>query len=114
MLVKKVDDIEKTKVEMEGVSGASVQWLVGRDTEAPNFYLRLFELEPGGHTPLHTHPWEHEVLVLEGTGKLNTGETFHPLEKNSVALVMPGDKHQFENTGSGPFKFLCIIPTNGK
>lgn len=114
MMVKKFSEVEKTAIQKEGVKGTSIRWLIGQDSGAPNFYLRLFELEIGGHSPFHAHPWEHEVYVLEGKGKLNTPDRSYPLEKDCFALVLPGEEHQFENCGAGPFKFLCIIPTNGQ
>lgn len=114
MIVKKYDDVEKSGVTEEGAQSVSIRWLIGKDSHAPNFYLRHFEIEPGGHTPFHTHPWEHEVYVLEGNGQINTKNKSIPLEKGSFALVMPGEEHQFENTGDTTFKFLCAIPDTGK
>jgi quercetin dioxygenase-like cupin family protein len=114
MIVKKYDDVEKTGVTEEGAQSVSIRWLIGKDSQAPNFYLRHFEIETGGHTPFHTHPWEHEVYVLEGSAQINTKSKSIPLEKGSFALVMPGEEHQFENTGDTTFKFLCAIPDTEK
>ena len=110
MIVKKYDTVEKEEVKMEGVKNTSVRWLIGKDSPAPNFHMRLFEVDPGGHTPFHSHDFEHEIYVVEGKGQINTEEKPIPLEKDSFALVMPGEKHQFENTGNTPLKFLCMIP----
>ena len=114
MIVKKYHEVEKTNVIEEGVQDVSIRWLIGKDSQAPNFYLRHFEIESGGHTPYHAHPWEHEVFVLEGSARINTKNESIPLEKGSFALVMPGEEHQFENTGDTAFKFLCAIPVTGK
>jgi len=114
MIVSKKSAVEKQKINMEGVEGASIQWLIGEQSGAPNFYLRLFELEPGGHTPYHTHPWEHEVYFLEGEGQLNTKDGPFLVEKGHFVLVMPDEEHQFKNIGDTPLKFLCIIPKDGK
>lgn len=114
MIVKKFSEIEKTNVIKEGVKDVSIRWLIGPGSGAPNFHLRLFEVESGGHSPFHSHPWEHEVYVLEGKGKLNTGSESIPFEKDYFALVLPGEEHQFENTGDTPLKFLCVIPQDGK
>ncbi|MCK4761554.1 MAG: cupin domain-containing protein [Candidatus Aminicenantes bacterium] len=114
MIVKKFSEIEKTAITKEGLKGVSIRWLIGPDSGAPNFYLRLFEVEPGGHSPFHSHPWEHEVYILEGKGKLNTGKESIPFEKDYFILVLPGEEHQFENTGATALKFLCIIPPEGK
>ena len=114
MIAKKYEEVEKQKIERDGVKGVYIRWLVGQDSGAPNFYLRHFEVEPGGHSPYHTHPWEHEVYVLEGKGRLNTKDKSLALEKDYFALVLPGEEHQFENTGDTPLKFLCVIPSDGQ
>jgi quercetin dioxygenase-like cupin family protein len=114
MIVKKYTEVENQEVKMDGVKDTSIRWLIGEETNAPNFYTRLFEMKPGGHTPFHTHPWEHEIYVLEGKAQLNTTEGSIPLEQGSFALVLPGEEHQFENTGDSRFKFLCVIPKEGK
>lgn len=114
MIVKKYQDVKKSEIIKDGVKDVSIRWLIGEESGAPNFYLRLFEVEPGGYTPFHTHPWEHEVVILAGEGKLNAGEKSLPLEKDTFALVLPGEEHQFVNTGDTALKFLCIIPTEGE
>lgn len=114
MIVKEYDEVEKSEIKMRGVKGTSIMWLIGEGSGAPNFYLRLFEIEPGGNTPYHTHQWEHEVFVLEGNGVINTEEQSIPIKKWSFALVLPNEEHQFKNTGNVLLKFLCIIPKEGK
>jgi quercetin dioxygenase-like cupin family protein len=114
MIVKKSEDVDKTLVVKEGVKDVWIRWLIGKDSQAPNFYLRQFEIAPGGHTPFHAHPWEHEVYILEGQGQLKTESKPIPIKKGDFALVSPGEKHQFENTGEGRLTFLCIIPLDGE
>jgi quercetin dioxygenase-like cupin family protein len=114
MIVKKYHEVEKVEVTEDDAQSVSIRWLIGKDSPAPNFYLRHFEIEPGGHTPYHTHPWEHEVYVLEGNAQINTKNESISLEAGSFALVMPGEEHQFENTGNTTFKFLCAIPAADK
>jgi len=82
------------------------------DKWAPTFAMRRFIIAPGGHTPLHGHDWEHEVLMLKGRGTLVYGEgrEEHPLKKGNVAYVPPNELHQFRNAGRGDFEFLCLIP----
>ena len=109
MLSKKYDEVKKEDVTTEGAKDVSIRWLIGKESNAP-FYLRHFEIKPGGHTPYHSHPWEHEIYALEGTARINTQEGAIPLEKGSFALVRSGEAHQFENTGHTTFTFLCAIP----
>jgi quercetin dioxygenase-like cupin family protein len=99
-------------VEMEGACGCSVRWLIDERDGAPNFSMRCFEVAPGGHTPKHSHPYEHEVFVLEGDGVVLEGDVQHALRGGDVVFVKPDEVHQFRNTGDGPLKFLCLIPSS--
>ncbi|RMF41038.1 MAG: cupin domain-containing protein [Planctomycetota bacterium] len=112
MKVQSSEDVARLPVEMEGAVGCSVRWLVSREDGAPNFAMRQFEIEPGGYTPHHHHPYEHEVYVLEGAGEVLDGETPRPISAGDVILVQPDDVHQFRNTGDKPMKFLCLIPNS--
>ncbi len=72
--------------------------------------MRQFEVAPGGYTPRHSHPYEHEVFVLEGEGVVLEGEVEHRLAAGDFVLVTPNEVHQFRNTGTAPLKFLCLVP----
>jgi quercetin dioxygenase-like cupin family protein len=110
--IKRSVDVPQSDVTMEGAAGCRVRWLVGTADQAPNFAMREFELEPGGHTPRHFHPYEHEIYVLEGEGAILDGNRERPLRPGDVVLVNPDDVHQFRNTGARPFKMLCLIPNS--
>jgi quercetin dioxygenase-like cupin family protein len=97
---------------MEGSSGCQVRWLVDEKQGAPNFAMRQFEVAPGGFTPRHSHPYEHEVFVLEGDGVVIEGDVEHPLRAGDFVLVTPDEVHQFRNTGESPLKFLCLVPNS--
>jgi quercetin dioxygenase-like cupin family protein len=114
MKVQQLDDVEQRPVEMPGACGCKVRSLVGEADGAPNFAMRQFEVAPGGYTPRHSHPYEHEVYVLEGQGVVLEGTRERPLQPGAVVYVAPGDVHQFKNTGSGPLKFLCLVPHSYK
>jgi len=91
-----------------------IRWLITKDMGAPTFAMRLFEMEPDGHSPLHTHAWEHEVFVLEGQGAIFDGEKATPLQAGDVVFVLPNELHQFRNSGEAQLKFLCLIPHTEK
>ena len=112
MKINHYEEVESKPVEMEGASGCQVRWLVGEKDGAPTFAMRQFEVAPGGYTPRHHHPYEHEVFVLEGNGIVYDGDTGHPLTQGDVILVKPDEVHQFRNTGNAPMKFLCLIPNS--
>lgn len=106
------EKIEQQPVNMEGATGCSVRWLISRADGAPNFAMRQFQVEPGGHTPRHQHPYEHEVFVLDGEGIVVEGDDEHPLRAGDVVFVSADEVHQFRNTGSAPLKFLCLVPNS--
>lgn len=112
MKLTNCESVEEKTVEMQGAEGCRVRQLVGEKDGAPNFAMRQFTVEPGGHTPRHHHPYEHEVFVLEGEGEVMEGEVAHALKQGDVLLVKPDEVHQFRNTGSQPLKFLCLIPNS--
>jgi len=110
MKVNRYEQVQSVPVEMEGASHCRVRWLIGREDGAPNFAMRQFEVAPGGFTPKHHHPYEHEVFVIEGSGAVLEGEREHPLQAGDVVYVAPDEVHQFRNTGTAPLKFLCLVP----
>jgi len=110
MKVEKSANIARKPVEVEGAQGIAIRWLISKEDGAANFAMRMFEVEPGGHTPLHRHPHEHEVFVLEGEGVVTDEGREHPIGPEDVVFV-PGDtEHNFRNTGDSTLRFLCLVP----
>ncbi len=110
MKVVHYTDVDLEPVYAEGAKGAQIRWLIAQKDGAPNFALRMFEVEPGGQTPYHTHDWEHELYVLDGNGALITERGEFAFTTNDVMYVDPNMMHAFKNTGESTLKFLCIIP----
>jgi len=102
-------EVEATKAE-EGAFGLKVRWLVTRDTGAERFAMRLFEMAQDGFSPFHSHPWEHEVYILQGSGVVVGSDGERAFKTGTVVFIAPDEKHQFKNTGSETVKFLCMIP----
>jgi quercetin dioxygenase-like cupin family protein len=100
------------KEEKEGApaKGVKLRRLIKEDTGAPNFAMRSFTVEPGGYTPHHSHPWEHEVFILSGSGIILGEKGEEILKAGDVVYMPPNEKHQFRNSGSEDLSFLCLIP----
>jgi quercetin dioxygenase-like cupin family protein len=112
MKIKKSSDVAKRPVEVEGARDTEIRWLISKEDGAENFAMRLFEIKPGGFTPLHKHRHEHEVFVIEGEGVFVCERREYKFGKD-YAIFVPGDKeHQFTNRGDGVLKFLCLIPAS--
>lgn len=112
MLIRNIDDTPRKPVEMDGVKDTTMAIMVGREDEAPNFALRQFQVEPGGHTPHHSHDFEHEVYVVAGTGQVLLEGEFRPIRQGDVLFVPAEETHQFKATGAEPLRFLCMVPVN--
>lgn len=110
MVVGKSENVVPQEVQEKGAEGVGLKVVISDADGAPNFVMRVFEIQPGGYTPYHTHDWEHEVYVLEGKGAVKQGEREHAVEKNSFVLVVPDEEHQFINKGDGVFRFICVVP----
>ena len=94
----------------EELPGVAMRVVIGEDDGAPNFKMRVFEVEPGRSSPSHSHPWEHEVFVLSGKGVVVGEKGEIPIANGSVAFVSPDEKHCFINNGSEILRFICVIP----
>jgi quercetin dioxygenase-like cupin family protein len=111
MHAAKWSDIEGKAVTDAGAEGVTIRVLMGDNVGAPTFTMRHFEVAPGGCTPFHAHPWEHEVYVLSGTGKVRQKGGERKVGPGSFVYVPPDEEHNFENAGQAPFTFLCVIPS---
>jgi quercetin dioxygenase-like cupin family protein len=90
--------------------GVTVRWMITDKDGAPNFALRVFEVEPGAASPFHTHAWEHEAFILAGTGHLRAVDGETPFREGDAVFVAPEEKHQFVNDGDTVLRFICVIP----
>ncbi len=107
--------IHHSKIKLEtmqetGAQGIKVRWLIKKDDGAPNFAMRLFEIEPKGYSPLHIHNWEHEVYILAGNCQVTCDREKSKALEGYVVFIPPNAKHQFRNTGKSKLKFICLVP----
>ncbi len=112
MKIEKSSDIAKQRVEAEGAKGTEIRWLISKEDGAENFAMRMFEIQPGGHTPLHEHKHEHEVFIVEGDGVFVCEGKEYEFSKDCVIFVPGGKEHQFRNSGESVLRMLCLIPAS--
>ncbi len=115
MLIKRPDQLDAQTMSIPGARGVRMRVVLGRADGAPTFAMRHFEVEPGGHTPLHQHNYEHEVLILDGQGLVTggtAGATTRPIAPGDVVYIPANETHQFRNTGGATLRFMCLIPTS--
>ena len=106
----RLDDVRS--VEPPAVQeGIRIRWLLTEKEGAPNFAMRVIEIDPGVVFNPHQHPYEHEIYVLEGSGVLTSPEgDVGNMEPGKFVLVPPDETHGYRAIGDATLKFICVIP----
>ncbi len=111
MHVVALEQVKRTKPDMDGAEGVYKQIPISKENGTPTFSFRVFTIEPGGHTPLHTHPFEHLNYVIEGNGVVIAEDRERELKKGDFVLVLPGETHQYRNTSiKSQMVIICAVP----
>jgi quercetin dioxygenase-like cupin family protein len=104
------NNVQGNALDMDGIQSVTKHVLIGENESAPNSIMRFFNLDPGGHSNLERHPQEHEVIVLQGKGKVQIGKEIIDVEPHDVVFIEGNELHQFSNPFDDPFGFICVIP----
>lgn len=113
MFISDVSVIEAVELTGSTVKNASMKVLIGPDQGWDSHVMRVIELEEGGYSPEHSHPWPHINYVIDGEGSLLSNGEENPIKKGSIAYIPSGEIHQFKNTGKEKLVFICIVPKEG-
>ena len=89
------------------------QVAVGPEQGWQGWVMRVFTIGGEGFSPRHSHPWPHINYIISGQGTLFLDGQNYEVRPGSVAYVPDNLEHQFTNTGSGDFTFICIVPEDG-
>jgi quercetin dioxygenase-like cupin family protein len=112
MIIRSLDKVTVTTPVMEGARGVTKQLPIGAADGTPGLSIRVFTIAVGGHTPYHSHPFEHLNYIIEGEGAVvdvTGNET--PVKKGDFALILPNEMHRYRNTGAGSdLVMICAVP----
>jgi quercetin dioxygenase-like cupin family protein len=103
--------VKPTNFDNEQAKYVAGRVVIGKGDGADHFCMRIFEIEPGGHTPKHTHAWEHEIFVHSGEGEVYGDGKWHPIKPGTVLFVPANEEHQIRNAGKEILVFVCLIPS---
>lgn len=104
------EGVEGFPINEEGLRFVTKHILIGENEGAPNYIMRFFHLEPGGHSKLERHPQEHEVIVLSGKGEIQIAETTYSVKPFDVVFIEGNELHQFRALEDHDLGFICVIP----
>lgn len=113
MIVGNIKDLSGKEVVNLEVKGAMMKVLVSPKEGWEDYVMRVFEVEAGGYTPKHKHPWPHINYIIEGNGVLFIDGKKVKITSGSYAYVDSNSLHQFRNVGDSILKFICIVPKEG-
>lgn len=83
--------------------------MIGEPDGQPNYYFRYFNVEPGGHTFLHSHVHDHGMMILHGRAIVMIEGEEYEVGPKDIVYISPDDLHQVRNAGDEPLGFLCVI-----
>ena len=109
MKIIKSHDVTPVIMDNKMVKNVKGRLMIGKKDGAQNFCMRMFEIDKEGHTPRHTHDWEHEVFIHAGSGEVLIGDKWHQVSAGTAIFIPANIEHQFKNTSDKTFIFLCLI-----
>jgi quercetin dioxygenase-like cupin family protein len=112
MFIRSLAATPKIRPVMEGAEGVTKQLPVGSADGTPSFSVRVFTIAVGGHTPYHSHPFEHINYVIEGEGVVvDEAGAQTPVKRGDFGLILPDEKHQYRNTSAtSDLVMICAVP----
>ncbi len=112
MKIKQYGEVEATHIETETAKGVAARVVIGKKDEARTFYMRVFDIAPGGHTPKHSHDWEHEMFVHAGDGEIYGNGQWQRIKPGNVVFIPANEEHQMKNTGLDRRIIVCLVPAS--
>ena len=101
----KIRDYHEAKPNEE-FPGVAMYEVITAAEGAPNFALRVAEVQPGASSPYHHHPWEHEAYIVSGEGVVKGEQSETPVKQGSTVFILPDEQHCFTNTGKETLRFI--------
>ena len=108
MIIRNYQDVEAESIP--DLPGATIRWVISDAQGAPNFALRVIELQPGASSPHHAHDWEHEMFILSGHGAVWKEGSEVPIREGDALLIPPDEEHEIINRSDDLLRFICLIP----
>lgn len=73
--------------------------------------LIVEEIPPGDRIPLHTHPINEVIVIVDGTPEVTLGAETRELAAGAVVFVPAGTPHRTRNATSAPVHLYAMFPS---
>lgn len=112
MRIKQYAEVEANHFDSEEAKGIAARVVIGKNEGANHFFMRVFEISAGGHTPKHSHDWEHEMFVHSGKGEVYGNGRWNPIKPGNVVFIPANEVHQLRNSGTALLVVVCLVPAS--
>ena len=102
---------ENDSPQVELSPGFERRELVSGELGAESLTVAHATLRPDGGAPLHTHPTEEAMVILEGEAVAWLGDDEVVVRRGQTVLAPAGVKHGFVNRSGKPVRIMAIFPT---
>ena len=102
---------ENDSPQVELSPGFERRELVSGELGAESLTVAHATLHPDGGAPLHTHPTEEAMVILEGEAVAWLGDDEVVVRRGQTVLAPAGVKHGFVNRSGKPVCIMAIFPT---
>lgn len=98
-------DEEAVEISEAGAHGIKLRTVIGENDGAENFFMRVISFGANASSPAHSHPWEHEVFVLSGSGTLEVEGKKVQLKPGDISFIPGNVEHNFR-TDKEPMEMI--------
>lgn len=104
--------LDRRDVPREVLSPGTERWaLVDGTRGAQSLSVGDVHMAPGARVPLHYHPTEEAMVILEGELEAVLGDQVIKVRPGQTVLAPPGVKHGFVNRSGAAARLMAIFPT---
>ncbi len=104
--------LDKKDSPFEEIAPGIKRWeLVNGERGAESLTVADVILDSGTKVPIHTHPTEEAMVVLEGDLDAILGDEVIPVTSGQTVVAPPGVKHGFVNQSGATARVMAIFPT---
>ena len=85
--------------------------LIGAEDNPPTCTMTYSEIYPNRTSTHHSHPWEHEIFIIKGSGTLVCDGVEHTIRSGDAIYIPPhSDHYTLNNGGQGVIRRIEVNP----